>query len=43
MTEQIKALSMQIDEQLALHIDVHIFTSLPRAGRIRAATARRDR
>ncbi|MCX2931301.1 IS110 family transposase [Mycobacterium sp. CVI_P3] len=37
VTEQIKALSMQIDEQLALHTDAHIFTSLPRAGRIRAA------
>jgi transposase len=37
LTEQIKALSVQIDEQLALHADAHIFTSLPRAGRIRAA------
>lgn len=34
---QIKALSEQIDEQLALHADAHIFTSLPRAGRVRAA------
>ena len=37
LTEQIKALSVQIDEQLALHADAHIFTSLPRAGRVRAA------
>ena len=37
LTEQIKALSVQIDEQLALHADPHIFTSLPRAGRVRAA------
>jgi transposase len=37
LTEQIKALSIQIDEQLTLHTDAHIFTSLPRAGRIRAA------
>jgi transposase len=37
LTEQIKALSMQIEEQLALHSDAHIFTSLPRAGRVRAA------
>ena len=35
--EQIKTLSTQISEQLALHIDAHIFTSLPRAGTIRAA------
>jgi transposase len=37
LTDQIKALSTQIDEQLTLHTDAHIFTSLPRAGRIRAA------
>jgi transposase len=37
LTEQIKALSAQISEQLALHADAHIFTSLPRAGRVRAA------
>lgn len=37
LTEQIKALSTQIDEQLTLHTDAHIFTSLPRAGRVRAA------
>jgi transposase len=37
LTEQIKAFSVQIDEQLSLHADAHIFTSLPRAGRIRAA------
>ena len=37
LAEQIKALSEQIGEQLALHADAHIFTSLPRAGTIRAA------
>jgi len=37
LTEQIKALSTQISEQLDLHTDAHIFTSLPRAGRVRAA------
>ncbi|HEY5148858.1 MAG TPA: IS110 family transposase [Mycobacterium sp.] len=37
LTEQIKVLSAQIDEQLSLHADAHNFTSLPRAGRIRAA------
>ena len=37
LSEQIKALSVQIDEQLTLHADAHIFTSLPRADRIRAA------
>jgi transposase len=37
LTEQIKTLSTQIEEQLALHADAHIFTSLPRAGRVRAA------
>ena len=37
LVEQIKALSVQIDEQLTLHTDAHIFTSLPRAGRVRAA------
>jgi transposase len=37
LVEQIKTLSTQISEQLALHIDAHIFTSLPRAGTIRAA------
>ena len=37
LTEQIKAMSIQIDEQLALHTDAHIFTSLPRSGRVRAA------
>lgn len=34
---QIKALSTQIEIQLAAHADAHIFTSLPRAGRVRAA------
>jgi transposase len=34
---QIKALSAQIDAQLDTHPDAHTFTSLPRAGRVRAA------
>jgi transposase len=37
LTEQIKALTTQISEQLDRHADAHIFTSLPRAGRVRAA------
>jgi len=37
VVEQIKALSEQIEEQLAAHADAHIFTSLPRSGKIRAA------
>jgi len=37
LVEQIKILTEQIDEQLELHADAHIFTSLPRSGRIRAA------
>jgi transposase len=37
LAAQIKALDAQIDEQLALHADAHIFTTLPRAGTIRAA------
>jgi transposase len=37
LVEQIKALSAHIDDQLAQHADAHIFTSLPRAGRVRAA------
>jgi len=37
LVEQIRVLSEQIDEQLALHADAHIFTSLPRAGTVRAA------
>ena len=37
LVEQIKVLSEQIEEQLALHADAHIFTSLPRAGTVRAA------
>ncbi len=37
LIEQIKALSAQIDQQLATHTDAHIFTSLPRSGRVRAA------
>lgn len=34
---QIDALTEQIREQLATHVDGHIFTSLPRGGRVRAA------
>jgi transposase len=37
LAEQIKILDKQIDSQLTAHTDAHIFTSLPRAGRIRAA------
>ncbi len=37
LTEQIRALTAQISEQLALHAGQHIFTSLPRSGRVRAA------
>ena len=34
---QIAALNTHIREQLALHPDAHIFTSLPRSGQVRAA------
>lgn len=37
LVEQIKILSTQIADQLATHTDQHIFTSLPRAGTVRAA------
>ena len=37
LVEQIHTLTRQIEHQLAAHTDAHIFTSLPRAGRIRAA------
>ncbi|GAB3925108.1 IS110 family transposase [Kribbella albertanoniae] len=37
MVEQIKTLSGQISDQLTAHADQHIFTSLPRSGRLRAA------
>ena len=37
LVEQIKALTTEIEAQLAAHADAQIFTSLPRAGRIRAA------
>jgi transposase len=37
LAEQIKALEAQIAGQLAEHADAHIFTSLPRAGTVRAA------
>ena len=37
LVQQIKALNAEIAEQLALHADAHIFTSLPRSGTVRAA------
>jgi transposase len=37
LVEQIKVLTEQISEQLDAHTDAHIFTSLPRSGRVRAA------
>ena len=37
LIEQIKTLEIQIDRQLDAHTDAHIFTSLPRSGRVRAA------
>ncbi|MEJ7705749.1 MAG: IS110 family transposase [Geodermatophilaceae bacterium] len=37
LVEQIRALTEQIGEQLDLHTDAHIFTSLPRSGTVRAA------
>ena len=37
LVEQIKTLKDQISRQLAAHADQHIFTSLPKAGRVRAA------
>jgi transposase len=37
LAEQVKILSGQIGEQLALHADAHVFTSLPRSGTVRAA------
>jgi transposase len=37
LAEQIKVLSTRISEQLEAHADGHIFASLPRSGRIRAA------
>jgi transposase len=37
LTEQIKALTVQIGQQLAQHADQQIFTSLPRSGTVRAA------
>ncbi len=37
LVEQIKTLTEQIAEQLDLHTDAHIFTSLPRSGTVRAA------
>ncbi|WP_326799269.1 IS110 family transposase [Streptomyces sp. NBC_01808] len=37
LNTQITALERQIAEQLALHTDAHIFTTLPRSGTVRAA------
>lgn len=37
LVEQIEVLRVQITEQLHLHTDAHVFTSLPRAGALRAA------
>lgn len=37
LVQQIKTLSDQISRQLDTHADQHIFTSLPRSGRVRAA------
>jgi transposase len=37
LLEQIKTLSAQIETQLAAHSDAHVFTSLPRGGKVRAA------
>nr|WP_192756187.1 IS110 family transposase [Actinopolymorpha pittospori] len=37
LLEQIKTLTSQIETALAAHADAHIFTSLPRAGGVRAA------
>lgn len=37
LCEQIRVLETDIAQQLAVHPDTHIFTSLPRAGMIRAA------
>lgn len=37
LLDQIKTLTAEIETQLAAHAVAHIFTSLPRAGRIRAA------
>jgi len=37
LVEQIRLLAEQITEQLALHADAQVFTSLPRSGTVRAA------
>ena len=37
LNTQIKTITGQIDQQLGAHADAHVFTSLPRAGRVRAA------
>jgi transposase len=38
LVEQIKTPSGQIEKQLVAHTDAHIFTGLPRAGTVRAAS-----
>jgi len=37
LVEQLKTLETEISRQLLVHADQHIFTSLPKAGRVRAA------
>jgi len=37
LLEQIRDQERQIERQLAVHADAHIFTSLPKSGRVRAA------
>lgn len=37
LNSQIAAVTSQVEHQLAVHTDAHVFTSLPRAGRVRAA------
>jgi transposase len=37
LVTQVKALEAQIAEQLSMHADAHVFTSLPRSGTVRAA------
>ena len=37
LAQQIKALTVQISQELAAHVDQHIFTTLPRSGTVRAA------
>jgi transposase len=37
LVAQVRALAAQITEQLDMHADAHVFTSLPRSGTVRAA------